>query len=334
MQMNLNNMILRGQYENVELLLQDENGTRIETTDRNWSYASWSQFFQNTGDVWYDTILPGGCNYGYVDMGRLMQGDVNDMFDDLWETDAIVFDIRSYPQGTLWYIVNYIYNTSLYIANFTVPSSSYPGTIEWHDEHIGGGTPNPYEGSIIILFNEFTLSQAEYTCMGFDYHPKCIKIGSQTAAADGNVTLTYLPGAITSYLTGLGTFYADYTQTQRIGIVPDHEVNPSVQGLREQRDEVLEYAMDCGFVVTEEPVLNQDIEVGIYPVPATDYIYIESEMQFPLQVEFYDIYGKKVKELLLNEETRIDVRNLTKGIYMVSIISDKSSVSRKIIIGD
>lgn len=334
MQMNLNNNVLRGQYGEVEMFLQNENGTRLETTDRNWSTAAWNQFFENTGPVWYDTTLPAGCNYGYVDMGRLAQNDVDDMFDELWETDAIVFDIRSYPQGTLWYIVNYIYPDPLYIANFTIPSSDYPGTIVWMAETIGYGNTNQYAGKLIVLFNEMTLSQAEYTCMGFDYHSECIKIGSQTAAADGNVTMVYLPGEITSYLTGLGTFYADYTQTQRIGIVPDHEVKPSVQGLREQRDEVLEYAMDCGFVGTEEPILYQEAKVEIYPVPATDYIYIESEMQYPLQVEFYDIFGKKVKELSLIEESRIDVRNLTKGIYMVRVVSDKFRVIGKIIVGE
>ncbi|HSG68432.1 MAG TPA: S41 family peptidase, partial [Bacteroidales bacterium] len=312
MQYNLNNTVIRGDYGSFTLFLQNENGTRVETTSRTYSGSAFISMLQNTGPVWYDTLLPGGCNYGYVDMGRLEQGDVDDMFSELWETDAIVFDIRSYPQGTLWIIVNYIYTGSIHIANFTVPQSDYPGTIDWHHEYIGAGTSNPYEGSIIILFDERTLSQAEYTCMGFDYHPKCIKIGSQTAGADGNVTQVYLPGQISVYFTGLGTFYADYTQTQRIGIVPDHEVKPTVQGLREQRDELLEYAMDCGFVSMDEESVADDISVVVFPNPVSDVlnIHVKRINNCRIKTELFSIDGRKLLEFA-NDDLSADIRRMT-----------------------
>ncbi|MBU2652077.1 MAG: hypothetical protein KKA81_14200, partial [Bacteroidetes bacterium] len=255
MQYNLNNTVVRGQTSSsFELLLQDESGTRLETTPRSYSYNAYFSLIANNGPIWYDTLLPGGCNYGYVDMGRLEQSSVGDMFQDLWETDAIIFDIRSYPKGTLWTIVNYLFPQSFCIASFTKPNADYPGTISWEDEYIGYPQAELYQGSIIVLFNEKTLSQAEYTCMGLDAHPNCIKIGSQTAGADGNVSEMFLPGQISTFMTGLGTFYPDHTPTQRIGIVPDHEVNITIQGLREQRDEVLEYALNCQLVGTEEPL--------------------------------------------------------------------------------
>jgi hypothetical protein len=326
-QYNLNNTAIRGDYGDFNLFLQNESGTRWETTSRNWSSTSFNSMLASTGPVWYDTLLPGGCNYGYVDMGRLQQGDVDDMFDELWDTDAIVFDIRSYPQGTLWTIVNFIYFGSLHIANFSVPSSTYPGTITWHDEHIGYGTINPYAGSIIILFDERTLSQAEYTCMGFDYHPKCIKIGSQTAAADGNVTQVYLPGQVSVYFTGLGTFYADYTQTQRVGIIPDYEVKPTVQGLREQRDEVLEFAMDCGFVGMEEPADSEGFTIELYPNPASEEVTIRYRVQDAgcRMIELCSIDGRIIWQKLTGQdihsqtEERIDISDLPDGMYIVRV---------------
>jgi C-terminal processing protease CtpA/Prc len=40
-------------------------------------------------------------------------------------------------------------------------------------------------------------------------------------------------------ISGIGVFYPDKRPTQRIGIVPDIEVSPTVEGIRRGRDEVL-----------------------------------------------------------------------------------------------
>ena len=44
-------------------------------------------------------------------------------------------------------------------------------------------------------------------------------------------------------MSGIGVFYPDETPTQRIGIVPDVVVTPTIDGIREGRDEVLEAAL-------------------------------------------------------------------------------------------
>ena len=44
-------------------------------------------------------------------------------------------------------------------------------------------------------------------------------------------------------ISGLGVFYPDKRPTQRVGIVPDVEVKPTVAGIRAGRDEVLEEAL-------------------------------------------------------------------------------------------
>jgi hypothetical protein len=43
-------------------------------------------------------------------------------------------------------------------------------------------------------------------------------------------------------ISGIGVFYPDKTPTQRIGIVPNVEVRPTIAGIRAGRDEVLEEA--------------------------------------------------------------------------------------------
>ena len=44
-------------------------------------------------------------------------------------------------------------------------------------------------------------------------------------------------------ISGIGVFYPDKKPTQRVGIVPDIEVTPTIEGIRAGRDEVLEEAL-------------------------------------------------------------------------------------------
>jgi len=44
-------------------------------------------------------------------------------------------------------------------------------------------------------------------------------------------------------ISGIGVFYPDKKPTQRIGIIPDVEVKPTIEGIRAGRDEVLEAAV-------------------------------------------------------------------------------------------
>jgi C-terminal processing protease CtpA/Prc len=95
----------------------------------------------------------------------------------------------------------------------------------------------------VILVDERSLSQAEYTAMAFRAARGAIVVGSQTAGADGNVSAFVLPGGLQTMISGIGVFYPDKTPTQRIGIVPDVEVRPTIAGIRAGRDEVLEEAV-------------------------------------------------------------------------------------------
>ncbi len=98
-------------------------------------------------------------------------------------------------------------------------------------------------GKIVILVDESSQSQSEYTAMAFRAAPNATVVGSTTAGADGNVSAIPLPGGLRSMVSGIGVFYPDKRPTQRIGIVADVEATPTIQGIRSGRDEVLEVAL-------------------------------------------------------------------------------------------
>lgn len=53
-----------------------------------------------------------------------------------------------------------------------------------------------------------------------------------------------LPGGIRTAISGIGIYYPDGGKTQRVGIVPDIEVKPTIQGIKDGRDEALAKAIE------------------------------------------------------------------------------------------
>jgi len=45
-------------------------------------------------------------------------------------------------------------------------------------------------------------------------------------------------------ISGSGVYYPDGTETQRVGIVPDIEVKPTIEGIKNGKDELLEKAIE------------------------------------------------------------------------------------------
>jgi len=183
---------------------------------------------------------------GYVNMGVLKPGQVNKVMKRLMGKKAIILDLRCYPNGTGRKIAGYLCKEKSPFSVFITPDPAFPGMFYRTENQYCGKRRNRnyYKGKVIVLINESTISQAEYTCMAFKTAPDVTFIGSQTAGADGDVLPVIFPGGYKTYFSGLGVFYPDGKATQRIGIVPDIEVKPTIEGIRSGKDEVFEKAME------------------------------------------------------------------------------------------
>ena len=185
-------------------------------------------------------------NIGYVHMGLLLQSDVPAMWAAVANTRAIVFDVRNYPQGTMYLIAQRLNPLAVPFVRFAQPRYDRPGTMaESVALSAGPASPNPdyYRGKVILLGDERTQSHAEFTMMALRTAPDVTVVGSPTAGADGDVSLIALPGGITTYFSGLGIYYPDGSPTQRVGIVPDIVALPTIAGIQNGADEVLEKAL-------------------------------------------------------------------------------------------
>lgn len=117
---------------------------------------------------------------------------------------------------------------------------SNPGAFAWIRPYSLDPAEPHFSGEIVLLVDETTQSAAEYTAMAFRAAPAATVVGSTTAGADGNYSNIVLPGGVTGGISGIGVFYPDQRQTQRVGIVPDVWARPTIEGIRDGRDEVLE----------------------------------------------------------------------------------------------
>lgn len=180
---------------------------------------------------------------GYVNMGIIERDNLEEMYKNLKSAESIIFDLRNYPKQTIIPLSRLILPENTIYYQFNFPDSHYPGKFYSRKNSIGIHNPDYYKGNVVILADENTQSQAETTTMMLKQHPRSKVIGSYTSGANGDVTTFNMAGLKTSF-TGIGAYYPDGMETQRTGIIPDIYIKPTVKGLKEGKDEVLERALE------------------------------------------------------------------------------------------
>ncbi|MEL0644264.1 S41 family peptidase [Olleya sp. Ti.3.14] len=184
-------------------------------------------------------------NIGYVSLKNIKNKDVDKIKKEFKDTKGIIVDIRNYPSAfTPFTLGSFFTSSKTPFVKFTTGNIDYPGEFTLGDNLYIPSKGKTYQGKVIVLVNEISQSAAEYTAMAFRAGDNVSIIGSTTAGADGNVSTIYLPGGLRTMISGIGVYYPDGTPTQRVGIVPDIEVKPTIKGLIEGRDELIEKAIE------------------------------------------------------------------------------------------
>ncbi len=182
----------------------------------------------------------------YFNLGKIKTKYLPDLMKIAIKTKGIIIDLRCYPSEFMVFeMAKYLLPFETPFVKFSSGNVDYPGYFECK-EIVKNGHSNKeyYKGKVIIIINEITQSQAEYTTMALRTAPNAIVIGSTTAGADGDISAISLPGDIRTVISGLGVFYPDGKPTQRIGIIPNIELKPTIKGIKEGRDELIEKAIE------------------------------------------------------------------------------------------
>jgi C-terminal processing protease CtpA/Prc len=184
-------------------------------------------------------------NIGYVTLANIREEDIAKIKESFKNTKGIIIDIRNYPSTFVPFTLgSYFVSKPTPFVKFTQGDVDNPGEFTFSNSLKIPGDKNHYQGKLVVLVNENSQSQAEYTAMAFRAGENTTIIGSTTAGADGNVSTILLPGGLRTMISGIGVYYPNGKETQRIGIVPDVTVKPTIEGIKNGRDEVIEKAIE------------------------------------------------------------------------------------------
>jgi C-terminal processing protease CtpA/Prc len=235
--------LTRGDCEPASLTVS-RGAERVDVAAERVPLGSVDRRVLSTHDRPGDTFQWLGDDVAYLKLSSIKRADVKGYIESAVRARGLVIDIRNYPGEFVVFALggHFVHEPTEFVA-FSAADPANPGSFRW----VGRPTLQPlephYGGKIVVLVDETTISQAEYTAMSLRATPNAIVIGSTTQGADGNVSQLPLPGGFSTAFSGLGVFYPDHQPTQRIGIVPDIVVEPTAAGIRAGRDEVLERAL-------------------------------------------------------------------------------------------
>tara|TARA_R110002049_G_scaffold97783_3_gene238175 strand:- start:694 stop:1491 length:798 start_codon:yes stop_codon:yes gene_type:complete len=175
------------------------------------------------------------------------------------------------------------------------PGGGGPGTQTWEEscnEAFGFASNNSSDVKWVVLRNEGA---------------KIPVANTEELAGSITLTINVGPAALTTEL-GYGVLIGNY----------DFENSDRWD---------LEFTGSKSITLSTEDIAT--IDVHFYPNPFNNTIRIDSPSVLK-KVEFYSITGQKVKEVSSNFET-ISTDDLSIGFYMVKVLSDKGSITKKLI---
>lgn len=205
----------------------------------------------------YQTGLLEGENIGYLDPSTLTsQEQLEEWMGQVQDTDGLILDLRYYPGVPVGYILGeFLIPQPTEFARLALSDPTTPGQFYvqegayccgkgWMAQTGQGNQEYPaYSGKVVILMDQRSQSQSEFTTMALRQAPQAVVLGTPSVGADGDIARLPLPGGVVVTFSGLGVYTPEGEQTQRVGVQPDVWCEPTLDGIREGRDELVEQAI-------------------------------------------------------------------------------------------
>ena len=196
-------------------------------------------------------ILEG--NLGLINPALCTLSEVDTIMANLRETDGLIIDLRQYPGddgGGLFGLARYFGVSQTPFAVYAVPSIAVPGayvkeTYTPVSYWASGGASYPYNKPVAVLMdNRGTQSNAETTVQMLRMAENVVTMGDNSAGAGGHIVFLPIPGPVVVQFSSNRFYTIDGKERYRTGITPDIPVKPTIQGIKEGRDEVMEAAIE------------------------------------------------------------------------------------------
>ncbi len=216
---------------------QDTSRTKVSTLFLG-GYFSWTESIKPIVFGFLEDSI------GYIISKNVNKSNAYDVREGISKASALIVDLRHTSYNEFYQIaMDLLVPNNTEFAILTCPVKKMPGLFEQKRQRTQVYPGTKFSGKIIVLVDETTQSNGEFLTMLLQSNSNVSVIGSQTAGADGNVTYIYLPSKATLMFSSLGVYYPNGQGTQRVGISIDKVITPSIQGVINGKDELLEYAL-------------------------------------------------------------------------------------------
>jgi C-terminal processing protease CtpA/Prc len=157
----------------------------------NYMLSRYGSHKVNTSEKCYQLL---DRNIGYLTLANIKTEDIAGIKLFFKDTKGVIIDIRNYPSTFVPFLLgSYFVSNSTPFVKFTEGNPNNPGEFTFTPALSVSPSGETYQGKLVVIVNEVTQSQAEYTSMAFRAGINTTVIGSTTAGADGNVSEFFLP---------------------------------------------------------------------------------------------------------------------------------------------
>lgn len=197
----------------------------------------------------YCKILDG--NIGYLRMNRLFVKELDSLANMLKDCKKIIIDARGYPRdgkiGTE--LAGYIAEKQCLVAYNEFPFVTSPALkknsiVADYEVIVPNNNNMNLKGKkYFLLVDEGNQSQGEWNIIAIQGVTNATTIGTTTAGTNGMAVTINFPGDYFSFFSGFAEYYPDHTPNQKLGVKIDITVQPTLKGMIEGRDEIMEKAL-------------------------------------------------------------------------------------------
>lgn len=192
-------------------------------------------------------------NIGVIFPAQVKDDEIYGIMEEFRGTDGLVIDLREYPTASdfsalLSYIMKgevamYASKAAQAVPGAFVKERQWAGTFSQAQPFYQQKGIYEYGGTVVVLIDQLSQSAPELHALALGASDRVILLGNNTLGSVANISLLPLPGGNSFSFSSVGVTTPEGQPVQRTGLAPDIEVYPTIEGIKEGRDELMEAAI-------------------------------------------------------------------------------------------
>lgn len=191
-------------------------------------------------------------NIGVIHPSQIKDNEIYAIMKEFQNTDGLIIDLREYPTASDFSVLFSYLMEGQPVMDANKAAQAVPGIYVTENQRDGNFSKShpfyiqrgiyEYGGSIVVLIDQLSQSRPELYALTMKNSDHVTLLGNNTLGSVANISLIPVPGGNTISFSSVGVT-KDGKQIQRFGVAPDIEVHPTIEGIKEGRDELLEAAV-------------------------------------------------------------------------------------------